>query len=424
MLIGDSVTQGWMESGADFDQTAYVRALARRGINLLMLWTYKGTTAAAQEKDARLGYDAPELWPWQGSTDQRTMDLFRLNDAYFTRLRALTQEAESAGIVVLITVHDGWAKTAFSGHPFNRDLGNGPLDDRHQYVELADYEHEMGEEPNPDWTRRERNQFFQERFCSRLIAELAGLPNVMYEMFNEGEWYDADLRRRHEEHFLRFFRARCRNVLLSNTDHIRGDEPHTDGLADVVSLHSMGWTGHFTKFQAGFQQTPPKPYLCSEPVPEFDGESPSMAQLRCSMWEAALAGAGWVNQNDASFGWNPRAAIASRSAARDEAYDAAGHCARFLNSGDVHFWDMAPHGELSDTGVCLARPGHEYLIYTPTGGPVRVDLSATGAARLQVRWHNPTSGELQTGEPVLGGAWASLEPPFSGDAVLHLVHGD
>ena len=37
ILAGDSVTQGWQELGADFDQTGYVDALAARGINVLML---------------------------------------------------------------------------------------------------------------------------------------------------------------------------------------------------------------------------------------------------------------------------------------------------------------------------------------------------------------------------------------------------
>lgn len=37
LLVGDSVTQGWMECGADFDQKAYVDALASRGMNLLMI---------------------------------------------------------------------------------------------------------------------------------------------------------------------------------------------------------------------------------------------------------------------------------------------------------------------------------------------------------------------------------------------------
>src|SRR5262245_58368637 len=63
LLVGDSITQGWMELGESFDQKAYVDALARRGINLILLWSYIGITD--QVKDPRIGYDAPEIWPWE-----------------------------------------------------------------------------------------------------------------------------------------------------------------------------------------------------------------------------------------------------------------------------------------------------------------------------------------------------------------------
>lgn len=115
LLIGDSVTQGWMECGANFDQRGYVDALAARGINLLMIWAFKGTSAELQQEDARIGYDAPELWPWAGSPENRSFDLRELNPGYFARLCELVSYAESKQIVVLITVHDGWPKTCFEG---------------------------------------------------------------------------------------------------------------------------------------------------------------------------------------------------------------------------------------------------------------------------------------------------------------------
>ena len=113
LLLGDSVTQGWMECGTNFEQTAYVDALAARGLNLLMLWAFKGTNAESQRQDRRLGYDAPELWPWVGSPDDRSFDLRQFNPGYFGRLKQLVARAEDKGLVVLLTVHDGWLKTCF-----------------------------------------------------------------------------------------------------------------------------------------------------------------------------------------------------------------------------------------------------------------------------------------------------------------------
>ncbi len=421
LFLGDSVTQGWMECGTNFDHLAYVDALADRGINLLMLWAYKGTSAELQRRDRRIGYDAPELWPWLGSPDDRSFDLRRFNPAYFARLKELVAHAERKGVAMLITVHDGWTKTCFEGHPFNRALGNGPLTDRRHYVELADSAREMPETFNPAWNWRQQNQFYQERFCARLVAELSPFSNVLFEMFNEGEWYEPVSRQRHEQHFLAFFRARCDNLLLSNSDHIARDLPHHDATLDVVTLHPQGWVGKFPLFEAGFHTAPPKPYLYSEPVPEFDGGQPSLDEVRRSVWETALAGAGWVNQNDPSFGWDSRAAIAARADARNRAYDIAGWCARFFNRSDVGFWEMQPAGKLSSTAVCLARPGEEYVIYAATNAPFTVDLTAAPGVKLDARWFDPGTGESRNLEPAIeGGGSSRFLPPFAKDTVLHL----
>ncbi|MHB8864591.1 MAG: putative collagen-binding domain-containing protein [Pirellulaceae bacterium] len=420
--VGDSVTQGWMECGTDFDQRAYVDALAARGLNLLMLWAFKGTNGKLQQEDGRIGYDAPELWPWAGSPDARTFDPRRFNPAYFDRLTELVSYAESKHLLVLITIHDGWTKSCFDAHPFNRALGNGPLAAREQYVELADYGHEMPAEFNAAWNWRQQNQHFQERYCAELIENLQPFSNVIYEMFNEGEWYDRVKRHQHEQHFLAFFRARCNNLLLSNSDHITGDDPHRDAQLDVITLHPKGWVGQSNKFAEGFHSSPPKPYLYSEPVPEFDGESPSLDDIRRSVWETTLAGAGWVNQNDPSFGWDARAAIAANASARDRAYDYAGHCARFFNQSDVRFWEMSPQGNLASTGICLARPGTEYVAYSPTDGIFTMDLTAAAGRELAVLWYQPRTGEFRSATAIKGGNFEHpFAPPFAGDAVLHLA---
>ncbi len=422
LLCGDSITQGWMECGANLDQDHYVDALASRGINLLMLWAYKGTSAEMQRSDRRIGYDAPEIIPWSGSADSSSLDLRQLNDAYFERLKKLVSRAEQCGIVVLITIHDGWTKTAFSGHPFNQACGNGPLSDRRQYVELADYDHEMSEQFDPAWSRAQKNQHYQERFCARLIAELRSCSNVIYEMFNEGEWYPREQRRKHEQHFLAFFRARCSNVLLSNTDHITNDDPNADGKVDVVSWHPQGWVGQFNRFADAFRQRPPKPCLYSEPVPEFDGQSPSLDIVRRSAWETLLAGAGWVNQNDTSFGWDSQAKYSERAALREAAYDVAGHAARFFNNSGVAFWEMEPHGELAGSGICLARPGVEYVAYAPEGGSLALRLPPDVGGSARIRWFNPRTGEFTQQKSIqLNGSGSSFVPPFTGDAVLHVT---
>ncbi len=419
-LIGDSVTQGWMETGTNFNQAAYIDALASNGINLLMIWSYIGTSAAGQQDDSRIGYDAPEIWPWEGSPDNSSFDLTNLNQAYFDRLKQLVGYAESKGIVVLITIHDGWAKGNFDEHPFNAALGNGPLTDKMQYVELADYDHEMPAAFDPSWNRSEKNQYFQERLCAKFIQELSPYSNVIYEMFNEGNKYNQTDRNKHEQHFLAFFRAHCDNLLLTNTDHIVGDDPHHDAKVDVVTLHG-DWTHRFNDFQSGFNQSPPKTYLQSEPVPGWDGSNVSLDEIRNGVWEVAVAGAGWVNQNDLSFGWDPNSAIASKSSLRDQAYEIAGNAARFFNNPEVEFWNMRPKGSLSSTGVAMAQEGIEYVIYAPSGGNFSVDLTAADSGTtFIVEWYDPQTGDFTPAGQTQGGSIPSFSAPDSNDWVLHI----
>jgi len=425
--IGDSVTQGWMEGGVNFDQRAYLDALSARGINVVLLWSYIATSAETQRDDPRIGYEAPEIWPWKGSPDEKKFDLTAFNPAYFERLCEFVQYADSRNIVVVITVQDGWPKTRFACHPFNAAMGNGPLTDRRQFVELADYNEEMPARYNPDWTWQQKNQYFQERFADHLTAELKNCSNVIFEMFNEGEWYQPAQRRLHEEHFLRFFRKRTTAPLVTNADHIRSRDfgPRQDPAVDIVSLHGKPWTGHFARFEKEFKAEPARVVFESEPVPSFGApdappeEVVSLDTLRAAVWERVLSGAGWVAQNDASFGWDPKSATAGLANLRDQAYDQIGHAARFFNQTGIEFWKMKPDSKLASTGICLAETGRAYVVYAPNGGQISVDLSAV-AGPMNVQWIDPRTGAAAADKPVQGGAKGFFQSPGPDDWVLYL----
>jgi hypothetical protein len=424
LLVGDSITQGWMELGTDFDQQAYLQALGRRGINAVLLWSYIGVTD--QQADPRIGYDAPELWPWTNDHDR--FDLQRFNDAYFDRLREFVRLANNRDIVVVITVHDGWPKTKFSGHPFNRIRG-GPLADRRQYVELHDCEREMPQQPAGEWSRRQKHQYYLERFCDRLLQATADQPNVMYEMFNEGEWYDQQELRAFQVHFLEFFRARTALPLLVNDDHVGGRDFRGTPAADVISLHKPRWDDcpparvFFAHYQLQFAGRPAKPIFFSEPVPEYHGDKARHPGIVRLLWGTLLGGAGVVLQNDASWGFASRAAMATHAANRDAVLDLEGHAARFFNDGRIGFSGMVPDGRLSSTGICLASAGEEYVIYAPGGERFTVDLSGANGRTLSARWYDPTTGKAVAGPAIAGGAAQPFQPPFAGDAILHLSTG-
>jgi hypothetical protein len=87
---------------------------------------------------------------------------------------------------------------------------------------------------------------------------------------------------------------------------------------------------------------------------------------------------------------------------------------------DKEFWLLDPHHELVNSGLALANPGEEYIVYLQDGGSVTVDLSnATGT--LNVEWYNPKDGTYYDEGTITGGGSETFTPPFSGDAVLHIV---
>ncbi|MHC4149757.1 MAG: putative collagen-binding domain-containing protein [Planctomycetota bacterium] len=446
--MGDSVTQGWMELGDNFNQYAYLDSLASRGINVLLLWSYIGISD--QRADPRIGYETPAVWPWlrqvttvdaEFSWQNKIMQwakaalpwvkveprqafvLSRFNEVYFTRLRALVQYANTKNIVVVITVNDGWTKTRFRGHPFNVRNG-GPLTQNTQYVELADYEQEMPPDFDSTWDRREKHQYFLERFSERLIQATRDLPNVMYEIFNEGEWYDQKALRAFQVHFLRFFKARTNRITIVNDDHVGGEDFHGEKDADVISNHFPNWDEHtaaadvFSHYATRFAQSPPKPYFFTEPVPEYAGDSRFHDGLMRLMWGTVLGGASFVLQNDTSFGFDRRAAIAGYAARRDAVLDLEGHCARFFSMVDLN--SMRPDDTLCSTRVCLTRPDSEYVIYSQSENAFTVDLSGS-RTNFRARFYNPREGTFGRTFTVHGGSAKQLfEKPDSNDWVLHL----
>ncbi|MHC4789194.1 MAG: hypothetical protein ACYS8K_08355, partial [Planctomycetota bacterium] len=79
---------------------------------------------------------------------------------------------------------------------------------------------------------------------------------------------------------------------------------------------------------------------------------------------------------------------------------------------------LEPHGDLASTGYCLAAPGAEYLVYAPEGEPLTLEAPP---GRYRCTWFDPLAGkEIERREILADGARMQLEPPFQGEAVLHL----
>ncbi len=428
LLVGDSVTQGWMETGTNFDHEAYVQALAECEIRCLMIWSFIGP--AAGDSDSRIGYDSPDQSPWKKVSDTPLKwDLHSWNNTYWQRLRELAGLCEEREIALLITVFDGWTKTRFSTHQFNQRNG-GPLRRNSEFVQLDSPGTEIvSQDFKESWSAEKKNQWYQERFALKLIEELKEFENIAFELFNEGEWYDNQQRAEHEQHFAAFFKSRG-EIVFSNVDHIANFSGRDDANIDVITLHRPRWDNHpgalvfFRHYRPEFFKEPVKPVFFSEPVPSFEGGQRSLDTMMRMLWGSVLGGAaGAVVQNDLSFGFDPNAAVASQSKDRDEMLDREGICSRFWNESDIRWPEMKPDADFASSGMTMARGTDEYVVYAQQSTEVNIDLSGI-EKRYSVVLLDPATGNRSELEPVRGGNEIQIEFPNRSDWVVYLVRED
>lgn len=416
LLVGDSVTQGWMELGSNFDGKAYLDKLSRNKCNAVMLWSYIGIDN--QSGDRRIAYDAPEIWPWQKT--ENAFNLAKRNPEYFRHLREFVEYAQKKGIVVIITIHDGWTKTRFAGHPFNAALG-GPISQREQYIDLHDYYTEMPNQFDLGWNRMQKNQFYQEKFCRWLIDAVGECPNVIFEILNEGEWYNSQKLDLYETHFLRFIKKRTKCLTMINERSNLRDNPD----CDIFSLHQPNWskdtviTDSFNLFTKELSSNPLKPLVFSEPVPEYSGDRSLNRGLMRLMWGTVLSSSSFVVQNDCSFAFDKLSTMSSEIPERDIIYLLEGHCARFM--GSIDLCGMIPNGGLASSGVCLASPGREYVIYSQKR-MVEIDLSSLRGAG-SYRYLDPATGIASKWREIEGGGKVLQDTGSNNDMIIHIKSG-
>jgi hypothetical protein len=92
----------------------------------------------------------------------------------------------------------------------------------------------------------------------------------------------------------------------------------------------------------------------------------------------------------------------------------------------LQYWKMNPHNELvagSEEAYCLAEPGRQYMIYTPNGGTVKIDLRGE-AGTFEVRWLNPRDGSYLNLYQIEGNAVRTTYAPTNEDwvLILHKTH--
>jgi hypothetical protein len=330
------------------------------------------------------------------------VDLERLDQEYFDRLRARAIAARDRGIYVNIMLFnsDGaksedWSEQFF--HPSNNIQGiNGDSNGDGRADEVYDLS-------NSAITT------YQEAYVRKIIDTVNDLDNVVYEVGNEG-FQTSTSWQYHLINFIRDYEARKpkRHVIGMTSFYDSNNQSLYSSPADWVSPADVSGQDY------------------SNDPPANNGDKVGILDtdhlLNNNEYGASNEADGaWIWK---SFlrGYNPilMDRVGTTSAKRESARSAMGHTKTYADK--MNLASMTPRGDLTSTGYALANPGSEYLIYSPQGGSFTVDLPADSGYVYE--WFNPISGYVtETGSVTTGEGGQSFSPPFGGDAVLYLHTG-
>lgn len=177
----------------DLDYNKYLDVLAQGGVNLTRVWVIEQWTALGATVNFPNGYDIG-IYPFTGTYWNHDYNLYQLNDAFFTHMKAFVQAAAARGIVVQLSLTDRCGLEAqyllggFGGSPYNA------ANNQHSFLTdpagfaLPPF---LGTDGTPVGT-------VNRALFERITRELRDEGNVIYEIMNEpyyknGRWASADV---------------------------------------------------------------------------------------------------------------------------------------------------------------------------------------------------------------------------------------
>jgi hypothetical protein len=375
-----------------------------------------------------------QVFSWNRSTIPGANDggnKFDLNEwdlAFWNRLKGYLQDCEARGIIVCIQFFDecaverGHDPHRWDYHPFH------PQNNINNILDLdttdASYSSSTG------WSRSFYNvnnsvlMTLQDNYVQKLLDETSQYGNVIYEMANEYGGEGSNQFSGHfawPQHWIEFFSnyetVNGVQLLLTNMPFgMNYDQTEYFAVSGIDCIDAL-CNFHPGNVQAindflGAHYNKGKPIFAGKIGNDVGFAEGNLNENRKHLWALFVTGgAGSGLKGGDSADWTDDTTME----------EMLSNIHNFIETG-IEFWNMTPSDHLVTSGAayCLANPGTDYVIYLPDGGSVTIDLSdATGT--LNVEWYDPKDGTYYDERTVIGGGRETFTPPFSGDAVLHIV---
>jgi hypothetical protein len=238
------------------------------------------------------------------------------------------------------------------------------------------------------------------RYIRYAVARLGAFSNVVWNIANEWE-RERVLTTDDVEALGSYLAAVDPYQRLTAVHHYARFEFPEAPWVDVASMQHRGLPYEINRVAVA-NRCFGKPVLNEEYGYEADVLAPpnDPANVRRDHWALAMAGA-YGTYGDKTKGSKVGAYFSATLEDSIDAVvpDALQHLPRLM--ARVPYWQMVPLNDLLSGCIreevfCLARPGHEYLVYMAVGQNVGLDLSHVSGGALRGEWWNPRTGEVST----------------------------
>ena len=408
----------------DFDYTTYLETLAADSLNLTRVFTgaYVEPVGAFRIEQNTLA-PRPDrfICPWPRSTSPgyanggNKFDLTKWNEEYFRRLRDFMSEAERRNVIVELALFcpfygdEQWKLSPMND--INNINGGGPADRNHVYT----------------LDKSGALLAVQENLVKKIVHELRGYSNLIYEICNEPYFGGVTMEWQH--HIASLIREQEKNfpaTHLISQNIANGSEMITDPhpAVSVFNFHyaypplAVARNYHLNKV-IGDNET------------GFDGNADST--YRREGWTFILAGGALYNNLDYSFThdhengtfrYPPTQPGGGSAALRQQLR----YLQQFISRFD--YLRMRPDttviADFRNFGAAqaLADPGKQYALYLFGKGPLETQLDLP-AGNYALEFLDPSTGKTEKGTPLRSdGRVTIITPPYAEDVAIRIVAAD
>jgi hypothetical protein len=416
-----------------FDFDAYLDFLEEHGHNFARLWRYELTEWKGwDDKQPPMRYIAQHPWkrtgPGKAFDGLPKFDFKQWDDVHFERLRSRVRAAHKRGIYVSIMLFDGWClrkqPSLWAGHPMNE----------------ANNINGINGDPNGDGYGLEVQMLkvdaiteLQKAYIRKVIDTVNEFDNVLYEISNESR-YLPDI-------------VKWQVQMIDYINNYQAGKPkqHPVGMTNLIAYGATAKQASNDALNASPAQWvspgsvifgPDDPYSINPPaatgrrVEILDSDhtwnnayNARTNQLRADhawVWKSFLRGYNpiYMDPLDLSKPNGVMEYAQGNTYAIVSARPAMGHTRAYAAKIDLAA--MSPQDALASSGYCLANVGKEYLVYSPSGRSLQIDL--TGASgEFAIELFNPRDGKASAAKPVRGGAKQTVTLPDDKDWVVYLL---